>query len=267
MTLQVYQVFLFVTLTISTAVVIVDAQFDGFGEKKFCKPYTCPKDHEPVPKWPLQLSSTGCSNMGGMQIFGGINDDDDPMRICCDLRNACIQTCGSIKTFCDDEFIQCGKDICIGIDNEETKSKCEKSASINDIMVKMDNCKRYDQAQYTHCECVSKDIVQKKRERVIRAFYKKYNPNQIDKVTTLVQKVDTPAKMVGLLLKLYKKYPSVVQKVKDPQQEMMEKMMKENRDKESSDTKTTKTQPSTTPSNDNDDVQESDAEDLGVDEL
>lgn len=251
---------------------IVEAQFDGFGEKKFCKPYSCPKDHEPVPKWPLQLSSTGCSSMGGMQVFSGISDDDDPMRICCDLRHACLQTCGSIKTFCDDEYVQCGKDICAAMTDEEQKSKCEKSASINDIMVKMDGCQRYDQEQYKHCECVAKDSVQKKRERVIRAFYKKYNPENVDKVSGLVQKVDTTAKMVGLLLKLYKKYPSVIQKVKDPQQEMMEKMMKENRDKDAAAGDSTKTPPSATSSTDsnngrNNDDEDSDTEDLGVDEL
>lgn len=251
---------------------IVEAQFDGFGEKKFCKPYSCPKDHEPVPKWPLQLSSTGCSSMGGMQVFSGISDDDDPMRVCCDLRHACLQTCGSIKTFCDDEYVQCGKDICAAMTDEEQKSKCEKSASINDIMVKMDGCQRYDQEQYKHCECVAKDSVQKKRERVIRAFYKKYNPENVDKVSGLVQKVDTTAKMVGLLLKLYKKYPSVIQKVKDPQQEMMEKMMKENRDKDAAAGDSTKTPPSATSSTDsnngrNNDDEDSDTEDLGVDEL
>lgn len=251
---------------------IVEAQFDGgFGEKKFCKPYSCPKDHEPVPKWPLKLSSTGCSSMGGMQVFSGITDDEDPMRVCCDLRHACLQTCGSIKTFCDDEYVQCGKDVCVGMTSEDEKSKCEKSASINDIMVKMDGCQRYDQEQYKHCECVPKDLVQNKRERVIRAFYKKYNPESVDKVSGLMQKVDTTAKMVGLLLKLYKKYPSVIQKVKDPKQEMMEKMMKESRDKEAK--ADGSTPPSATPTTTTDTDasvnmdEESDTEDLGVDEL
>ena len=260
-----------VVATLLVAVSIVEAQFDGFGEKKFCKPYTCPKDHEPVPKWPLKLTSTGCAGMGGMQVFSGISDEDDPMRICCDLRNACIQTCGAIKTFCDDEFIQCGKDVCVDMPDEDQKSKCEKSASINDILVKMDRCQRYDQEQYKHCECVPKNEVQKKRERVIRAFYKKYNPENIDKVSGLVEKVDTPAKMVGLLLKLYKKYPTVIQKVKDSQQEMMEQMMKENREKASTGDDDSTAPPSTTPStttaSDSDTNDDGDTEDLGVDEL
>ena len=261
-------------VTLIIVVAMAEAQFDGFGEKKFCRPYSCPKDHEPVPKWPLKLTSTGCNSMGGMQVFSGISDDEDPMRVCCDLRHACLQTCGSIKTFCDDEYIQCGKDVCVGMTDEEEKSKCEKSSSINDIMVKMDGCQRYDQEQYQHCECVAKDSVQTKRERVIRAFYKKYNPESVDKVSGLMQKVDTTAKMVGLLLKLYKKYPSVIQKVKDPKQEMMEKMMKESRDnnKESSTDKES-TPPSTTPTTSttdadaNMDEDSSDTEDLGVDEL
>ncbi len=38
-----------------TEVVVVMAQdFDGFGgDAKFCTPYSCPKDHEAVPKWSL----------------------------------------------------------------------------------------------------------------------------------------------------------------------------------------------------------------------
>jgi hypothetical protein len=151
--------------------------------------------------------------------------------------------------------------------DEEKKSKCEKSASINDLMVKMDNCKRYEQEQYTHCECASKETVQKKRERVLRAFYKKFNPENMSKVSDLVKKVDTPAKMVGLLLKLYKKYPDVIKKIKDPQQEMMEKVMQENRDKESSSPKPSpSTAPITTTSADSVE-DESGTEDLGVDEL
>ena len=229
----------------------VEAQFDGAG--KVCRPYSCPNDQEPVPKWPLKLTSTGCSGMGGVQNVGGMREDD-PLRSCCDLRHACIQTCGSLKSFCDEEYAKCGKDVCSPLQDEEDKAKCEKSNTINELMMKLDNCQRYEQEQYTHCECVPKDTVQSKRERVIRAFYKKFNPENVEKVAALVQKVDTPAKMVGLLLKLYKKYPEVIKKVKDPKQEMMEKIIKENKEKEGA--------------SGGDKVEnEDDSEDLGVDEL
>lgn len=231
----------------------VTAQFEGFGEPKFCKIYQCPKDSEPVPKWPLKLSSPGCAGMGGMQVFSQTADDgNDPTLICCDLRNACLQTCGALKSFCDEEYLKCGKEACKDIIDEDKKSKCESSSNINELMIKMDTCQRYDQEQYTHCECVKKADAANKRERLLRAFYKKFNPDAVDKVPALAKKADTPAKMVGLLLKLYKRYPEVIKKVKDPQQEYMEKIM---RDAKKADLEKEEMEV------------ESDAEDLGVDEL
>lgn len=247
--------------------ICVNAQFEGFGEAKFCKPYQCPKDQEPIPKWPLKLSSSGCGNMGGMQVFaaagGGLDDADDPTRICCDLRNACLQTCGSLKTFCDDEYLKCGKAACTSFpEGDENRSKCEKSSNINDLMIKMDNCQKYDQEQYAHCQCVKKGPdAADKRERVLRSFYKKYNPEAVDKVPALAAKADTSGKFVGLLLKLYQKYPGVIQKIKDPQQEYMEKIMRDAKKSGGS------TDDSNAAENNGDDAKESDADDLGVDEL
>ena len=256
----------------AAAIIIMACSMVKAQDNKFCRPYSCPKDYEPVPKWPLQLTSSGCSSMGGMQVFGGITDEKDPMRPCCDIRHACLQTCGSVKTICDEEYVQCGKDVCVAMTDEEEKSKCEKSASINDIMVKMDGCQRFDQLQSKHCECVPKDKVQTKRERVIRAFYKKFNPENVDKVSGLIQKVDTTAKMVGLLLKLYKKYPAVITRVKDPKQEMMEKMMKESREREEDEDESPPSAKPTTTTTTNAEAgsgadNNGGTEDLGVDEL
>ena len=247
---------LFLVLFVS-ACSFSSAQFEGFGgrEPKFCPPYRCKKDEEPVPKWPLKLDSSGCSGMGGMQIFSpGLSSSGSPQEVCCDLRNACLQTCGASKTFCDEEFIQCGKTACDNnvMDAEEKKS-CESSASMNQILVQLDNnCQKYDAAQHSHCECVPSAQAADRRERVLRAFYKKFSPEAVDKVPGLAAKADTPAKMVGLLLRLYKKYPSVIQKVKDPQQEAMEKLMKDAGNRANSN---------------EDEETESDAEDLGTDEL
>jgi Group XII secretory phospholipase A2 precursor (PLA2G12) len=237
---------------------VVSQDFQGFGgEPTFCTPYRCPKDHEAVPKWPLRLTSAGCSGMGGMQVFSGRSaaDKDDPQRPCCDLRHACLQTCGSIKTSCDAEFLKCTQSVCDAMGSEDQREKCRSSASIHELMVKMDQCKKYDAEQYSHCECVPASQARAKRQRVLRSFYKKFNPDSIDKVDGLAKKADSSRKMAGLLMKLYKKYPQVIKQVKDPQQEMMERMMK---DAESTKSKEPE-------SEEKDD--ESDAEDLGVDEL
>lgn len=238
-----------VAIILSSAV----AQFEGLGgEPKFCPPFRCKKDEEPVPKWPLKLESTGCSGMGGMQIYSPGMNADTPQERCCDLRHACIQTCGSSKDFCDKEFLACGNTACDSLTGEEKKT-CESSSSMNQILVKLDTCQKYDAAQYSNCECVPKEDAASRRERVLRAFYKKFNPDAVDKVPGLAAKADTPAKMVGLLLKLYHKYPAVIKKVKDPQQEAMDRMMKKATEKAEN--------------KEEDDDVESVAEDLGTEEL
>ncbi|MGA1534521.1 MAG: hypothetical protein ACO4B4_08440 [Planctomycetota bacterium] len=245
-------------------------QFDGFGgggEPKFCPPFLCKKGEEPVPTWPLRLESTGCSGMGGgMQMMapgGGGNDSGDksPHERCCDLRHACLQTCGSMKAKCDEDFKACGEAACAALTDEGQRKSCESTASIHQLMIQFDNCAKYDADQRGHCECVVAADAPARRERVLRAFYKKYNPDAVDKVPGLVQKADTRAKMVGLMLKLYQKYYSdgVIRKVKDPQQEMMEKIMREAREKDDKEAET---------ENNNDDEEKaSDAEDLGTMEL
>ena len=96
--------------------------------------------------------------------------------------------------------------------------------------------------------CAQRGCVEQARTRAARLL-QKFNPEAMDKVPGLAAKADTPAKMVGLLQRLYKKYPAVIKKVKDPQQEAMEKMMRDAAEKKK------------------EDENESDAEDLGTEEL
>lgn len=236
------------TLTVSlilltTATTSADPFGDGKfgGQPRFCKPYTCPsssgkkKKKVPVPKWPLRLTSTGCSSLGGMQVFSGKQDNqEDPNEVCCDRRAACLQTCGSIKTVCDEEFTNCTKTICSekagGVTAEE--DRCNQSASIYQLMINMEQCSGYDQEQYTRCECVNEDQVLEKRISVLTSFYKKFNPDGLEKVAGLAEKADSPRKMANLMTKLVRKYPESVKKIKDPKQERMEQFMKESQKKE-----------------------------------
>lgn len=262
------------TLLVFVTLPLTAAQFEGFGggQGTPCAPYRCPggKDFEPVPKWPLHLESPGCSGMGGIQAWnvGDQNKADsktDPQERCCDLRHACLQTCGAKKAFCDEQFKTCSKAACDTIDDEESKKKCESGASINQLMVQLDTCAAYNTGQASHCECVAKGAdAAAARERVLRAFYKKYNPTNVDKVAGLAAKADTPAKMVGLLVKLYDKYynheAGLIKKVKNPQQDYMDQILKETKEKTSGDNDGPK-------QNEAAEDMESDAEDLGTEEL
>ncbi|KAI2507286.1 arachidonic acid secretion [Fragilaria crotonensis] len=257
---------LLLTLII-TVVSTTEAQeypgFGGGGAAKPCPPHRCPKDQEPVPKWPLRLTSTGCSGLGGglqMMSPGSVSDQNDPKDICCDLRHACFQTCGAMKTVCDEEFFKCSKRACAAMVHDDAqRKKCESSSSIHELMISMDKCQKYSAAQSAHCECVPTSRVTSRRTQVLEKFYKKYNPESIDKVPGLVAKVDSGRKMAGLLMQLYKKYPHAIKKIKDPTQEMMEKMMKDAEKMEETGSRKQ--------AQDDVTVEESDAEDLGVDEL
>lgn len=218
---------LLASILATTTVTAVDFGGGDFGKQKFCPPYRCRKGEEPVPKWPLKLTSPGCAGMGGMAMFGGKGGDDDGLTQCCDLRHACHQTCGSLKTACDEEFQKCIEDTCNARDGE-AKEACESSSGIYKIMVQMDNsCQKYDSEQYTHCECVKEGKVAEAREKILQKFYKKFNPDSAHKVPNLAAKADNSRKMAALMGKLYKKWPEAIKRVKDPQQEEMERMMKQ----------------------------------------
>jgi hypothetical protein len=212
-------------------------------DPKFCRPYTCGKGLEPVQKWPLSFKSMGCSSLGGIQMFSAKSNkfgSDDPNEVCCDQRNACLQTCGSVKTICDEEFLKCTVEVC---DHNEAgtggsggstseSAKCTQSSKVYELMIKMESCQQYDSDQHVHCVCVKQEEAPKRRRDVLRKFYKKFNPEDLAKVDGLAKKADSPRKMATLLSKLVKKYPNAIQRIKDPKQEMMEKLMKQAETKE-----------------------------------
>jgi hypothetical protein len=223
-----------------------------------------------VPKWPLKLTSVGCGNLsGGIQMM---TPSDDTNRECCDLRNACLQTCGAKKAYCDKQYLLCSKEVCAKIsnDNDGARKKCESSSSIQELLINLDTCQKYDEAQSSHCECVPKAEAAARRERIIRLFYKKFvPPDQIDKVAALAAKVvneESDSKFVGLLLKLYKKYPQVIQTINDPQQEYMERVMKEARGKDTASGRGSG-RDSSSVKDEEEHEESSDAEDLGTMEL
>lgn len=209
--------------------VTADPDFDfGGSEPKICKPYTCSKGYSPVQKWPLSFKSKGCSSMGGgisMHSPGIGGDGNNVHESCCDQRAACFQTCGAIKTVCDEEFQRCTKKICSESDDE---AQCNKGASIFSVLINFDNCETYGADQYSHCECVASEDATGRREDLLRKFYKKFSPESVEKARDLAKKADTSRKMANLMGKLVKKYyPRTIQKLKDPRREKIEKLMKE----------------------------------------
>lgn len=154
-------------------------------------------------------------------------DSDEIYSSCCDLWHSCYQVCGAAKAVCDDGFKKCAEELCGG------DTECKSSADMKMLLIGFGGCQQYDQAQYQACECVSKNDVEKRKTKALRYFYKKVAPDAVNKAEQLGKKADTAAKTAGLFLKLLKKYPNAIKKVKDPQMEMYEQMMKNVRDKSS----------------------------------
>ena len=113
-----------------------------------------------------------------MMTMGGPNEYRH-IDHCCHSRNACYQLCGSNKQTCDAEMEKCMEKSCDEAGSE--KEDCGKMKSIVSLIGKMGGCNEYDSYQRQNCECVDKGKVEDKMERVLRNFYKKFNPGGIDK--------------------------------------------------------------------------------------
>ena len=232
----------------------VNAQFDkaNFGEPKICKPFRCSKGQEPVPKWPYKVKSMGCSSsMGGMMAMTpGKSDGPDPLEDCCHAKAACLQTCGSVKHLCQEQFMKCGEATCAAIADPKASDDCSKPLELQKIMSSLDNCNEYDNYQRQNCKCVDEDEAQKERVKFVTRFYEKYNPEDVGKAKKLAAKADTVRKMATLVTKLAVKYPKCIKIIEDPNKAYMDKIMKEANEKK-----------------EDDDDEDSAAEDLGTEEL
>jgi len=201
---------------------------DGFGGQKNCPEFKCrQKDETPVPQTPMKLTSTGCSSIGGggISMMGGGGNDEKVIAPCCDLYHACNQICGTTKSFCDAGLEKCMDATCNAIKNDDAKKKCEGNVTTKKLMLQFSQCLDFNQGQQQSCKCVKKNVVDEKRKEVVRSFYKKFNPANVDKADSLAAKASDSNKLGGLLFKLVAKYPKAIRRVQDPKQKMMEDMM------------------------------------------
>lgn len=193
------------------------ADFGGLG--KSCPSFRC-TGGSPVPKARPKFVSKGCGKMGGgmmMMMGGGGGEKYAP---CCDLWHACYQTCGAAKKACDDAFKSCSEVTCGG------DTKCEKDAEMKAMMLNLGGCQLYDESQYHACECVRKDKAPEKRAAALRYFYKKFAPDNVDKVDALMKKADSTAKLAGLFRKLHARYPASIKVEVDDEMARMQEMMR-----------------------------------------
>lgn len=203
---------------------------DMFGtENQVCTTYSCPTPFVPVNKWPLGITSTGCESGGGvgnMMIMKG-GKKYKHIEHCCHLKNACYQLCGSNKKTCDAELDKCMEKGCDTLSEYSTtdlesmsdddinkeKDECRSTKGIVALLGNISGCKEYDMHQRIVCECVDKEKVGEKMERVLRNFYKKYNPDGSSKVKGLLDKTAGKRSIFNkILYGLVKKYPDAIKK-------------------------------------------------------
>ena len=205
---------------------------DLFSGGAACVPHACASGETAVPKPTLKLTSGGCENFGGMQMFSGMGGrggaGDGALGRCCDLRHACYGVCGSEKKYCDDQFSRCVSFKCGKIGNPTAREKCESDGKLKVMMSGLGGCKKFDESQRAACRCVADRKVLAKRVKVLEAFYGKHNPAKAgasEELKALAKKAASTPKFAKLLNKLVRKYPKSIKKVRDPQQAMFEDMM------------------------------------------
>lgn len=210
------------------------AQFDdmGFGgAPRSCPAFRCGAGKEPVPKRPMRLESTGCSNMGGgMQMFSAKEAEEDATRPCCDLRNACYGICGSTRASCDDAFEKCTTRTCAAIADDDASAACDSQAKMNNLMASLSDCKQFDAAQRRACDCVATDRAPARRGQSVADFYKAHDAAGVAKAAGLAAKADNARKLATLLAKLVAKFPAAVKKVADERSAWLEDLMKKGGD-------------------------------------
>jgi hypothetical protein len=202
--------------------------FDFGGGGKSCKSFKCSSGFEAAQKRPMKLTASGCSSMG---VYAAGQSDDGPMGDCCNKRTACFQTCGMSKSACDKAFDACAATACDKSISKEEKERCESAQKIQSLMASMGGCKDYDAGQQSSCQCMAPEKAIARRDRVLRDFYKKFNPeNEASKVPALVEKSGSNnKKFAALMTQLIGKYPAAIKVKKSEQQEMMDRIMRESK--------------------------------------
>ncbi|CAJ1939590.1 unnamed protein product [Cylindrotheca closterium] len=237
---------------------LVKAQFDGgdFGHQPaICPPFRCRKGQEPVPKWPYKVKSMGCAaSSGGMMAMQPSSmGQEDPLEDCCHSREVCLQTCGSVKHLCIEEFQKCSERTCASLSKSVDRQDCNKKVELQKMLAGMsNNCRDYDNYQRQACKCVDEDKADKEKVKFLTRFYEKHNPEDVGKAEKLAAKADTARKMSTVIVKLVQKYPKAMKIIEDPNKAMMDKILKEAKEKKDD-------------TDEEDD--ESTAEDMGTDEL
>ena len=155
------------------------------------------------------IASNGCTGSDMFQV-----DGQEDFTYCCDLHDACYETCGVSRKKCDTEFKKCMLDLCDSQFSENPK--CLQAAKTYHLGVTALGSSFYQEAQSDHCECIDqkKSVIQKHYKSLIMDFYDKHNP---EKKTTFdwskYKDFADTSKFANLFLQLYKRNYDAIEHV------------------------------------------------------
>mmetsp|Transcript_6320 Transcript_6320/g.12480 ORF Transcript_6320/g.12480 Transcript_6320/m.12480 type:complete len:229 (+) Transcript_6320:83-769(+) len=176
---------------------------------------TC-SDRDEVTVQSMMPVSNGCSKPPGMSV-----DGEEDFTYCCDRHDACYQTCGMDKKYCESDFGQCMKAMCVG--NFAENPGCKGAAELYKLGVSMFGGAPFQNMQDDACECVGKDSIGGRYRKWFREIYKSsgLEDEEVEgKVAKLIEKMEhskdgVEARDMGrdTFYKLLKKYDDAIIKV------------------------------------------------------
>jgi hypothetical protein len=163
----------------------------------------CPQGEERVPKKAHQPTGNGC----GTSAFNVVSERFDFEECCTYTHDVCYSTCGMAKQECEELFSTCLAKTC----NNYTDAKgCHDLAGVYTQVTGLMGGSYWKQGQSEACECLASENAPKHRQGRLEEFYKKWAPDQMDKVENLMQKYSAPGAFPRLLLMLHQKYRDAV---------------------------------------------------------
>ena len=160
------------------------------------------------------LESNGCSKPGIFQIAG-----EEDFTYCCDRHDACYETCGMDRQFCEAEFSKCLNNMCATTfsDNPE----CNKAAGMYTMGTMFFGDAAFQKSQEGWCECIAQDEIDGHHLKLIDSFYQTYvstkktwSSNKVIKNTGTRSKPDY-ANFKKMWYRLHDKYDHAIVHVED----------------------------------------------------
>ena len=117
-----------------------------------------------------QIESNGCS----IPSFVKLAEDSPDFTDCCHLHDACYETCGERREYCDADFKTCMNNMCKRLPSS-SKSSCLETANMFHMGVSMFGTSGFDESQRDWCTCAKKDSLIDHYTHLLTGFYEKYS--------------------------------------------------------------------------------------------